>query len=138
MRTFESLKSDLVKCVEYEKIHIDHRFWIQERANGNVTLNWNDWLKDNNFGSKRNVRRKRELARFIKPFPRLQCVNIFLNEFYCRKKDIKAMFAAHSHLKPIWKSEESSSGSEELPGDEALVEEMEWENSFTGHSVSAN
>ena len=145
MRTFESLKSDLVKCVEYEKtlnkvnlkFHIDHRFWIQEWANGNVTLNWNDWLKDNNFGSERNVRRKRELAQFIKPFPRLQCVNISLNEFHRRKKDIKAMFAAHPHLKPFWKSEESSSGSEELPGDEALLEEMEWENSFTGYTVSA-
>ena len=41
------------------------------------------------------------------------------------------MFAAHPHLKPFWESEE-------LPGDEALLYEMEWDYSFTGHSVSAD
>ena len=70
------MKSGLVECAKYEntlnkrnlKLHIHHGelfdefhgFWMQERAKGNVTLNWNDWSKDNNFGSKRNIRRKRE------------------------------------------------------------------------------
>ena len=90
VRTFESLKSDLVKCAEYEKtlnkdnlkFYIDqeklfdevHALWTEERTKGSVTLNWNDWLIENKLGSERNVRRKRELARFIKPFPRLQCI----------------------------------------------------------------
>ena len=107
----------MVKCAKYEntlnkqnlKFHIYHGefldkfhgFWIQKRAEGNVTLNWNDWLIENKLGSERNVKRKRELARFIKPFPRHQCVNISLNEFHRRKKDIEAMFAAHPHLKPF-------------------------------------
>ena len=88
VRTFESLKSGLVKCAEYEKMlnkdnlkfHIDqgklfdevHRLWTEERTKGSVTLNWNDWLIENKLGSERNVRRKGELARFIKPFLRLQ------------------------------------------------------------------
>ena len=109
------------------------------KANGNVTLNWNDWVEDNNFESERNVRRKRELARFIKPFPRLQCVNISLNEFHRQKKDIEAMFAAHPHLKTFWESEKSTTPTtantrnKESPGVEALLEEIEWE----GHTVSA-
>ena len=66
------------------------------------------------------------------------------------------MFAAHPHLKPLWKSNKSTtptttntrnkelpgdkallekksfSGGEELPRDEALLEEMEWErNTFS-------
>ena len=58
VRTFESLKSNLVKCAEYEKtlnkvnlkFHIDqeklfdevHGLWAEERAKGSVTLNWNN------------------------------------------------------------------------------------------------
>ena len=145
-KNFKNLKSDLVECAKYEntlnkhnlKFHIHHGelfdefhgCWIQERAKENVTLNWNDWLQDNNFGSERNVGRKRELARFIKPFPRLQCVNTSLNKFHHQKKDIEAMFAAHPHLKPFWESEESTTTitvntrNEESSGDEALLEEM--------------
>ena len=106
-------------------------------------------LIENKLGSERNVRRKRKLARFIKPFPRLQCVNISLNEFHRRKKDIEEMFVAHPHLKPFWESEESLgdevllegesfSEGEELPGDEALLDEMKWDYSLTGHTVSAD
>ena len=92
----------MVECAKYKnmldkdnlKIYIHHGemfdkfygFWIPERANGNVMLNWNDWLKDNTFESKRNIREKRELAQFIKLFPRLQYVTNSLNEFHCQKK----------------------------------------------------
>ena len=59
-KNFKNLKSVLVKCAKYEntlnkqnlKFHIHHGklldefhgFWIQERAEGNVTLKWSDWL----------------------------------------------------------------------------------------------
>ena len=62
-KNFKNLKSVLVKCAKYKntlnkqnlKFHIHHGelldefhgFWIQERAEGNVTLNWNDWLIEN-------------------------------------------------------------------------------------------
>ena len=85
-----------------------HGLWTEERAKGSVTLNWNDWFIENKLGSKRNVRRKRELARFIEPFPRLQYVNISVNKFHRRKKDIEAMFAAHPEIRDYWKDEDSA------------------------------
>ena len=124
VRTFESLKSDLVKCAEYEKtlnkvnlkFHINqgklfdevHGLWTEESAKGSVTLNWNDWFIENKLGSERNVRRKRELARFIEAFPRLQYVNISVNKFHRRKKGIEAMLAAHPEIRDYWKDEDSA------------------------------
>ena len=48
------------------------------------------------------------------------------------------MFAEHPHLKPFWEREESTTSTnantrnKESSGDEALLEEIEWE----GHTVS--
>ena len=42
-----------------------------------------------------------------------------------------------SRVEALLEREESASGGEELPIDEVLLEEMEWENSFTGHTATA-
>ena len=47
------------------------------------------------------------------------------------------LFEESSGDKALLKREESLSGGKEWPGDEALLKEMEWENSFTGHIVTA-
>ena len=87
-RNFESLKLHLKKCAEFEKtlnknclkFHLEqgklleefHGLWIEERAKGSVSLNWKDWLKENNIGFRdRNVR-KRKSVEMIEPFPCLK------------------------------------------------------------------
>ena len=49
--------------------------------------------------------KKKEIARFIEDYPHFKHVCITFNQFYTKRKSIKAMLNAYDNIQKYWKEE---------------------------------
>ena len=117
---FKSMKKNLQEYVNYLKSLNSHalkfcfdfgrslehlkELWEKEKAKGKIMITWKKWVEKNLHISDRETRKKREMAKILYDYPKLQFLDISCNEFYQRKENIKAMMLTYNEIGQFWKS----------------------------------
>ena len=73
-------------------------FGFKIKTKGSVHLSWKKWLKQNIGSSNSDVRKKREIARFIENYPCFKHLCITFNEFHTKRKSVAAMLNAYAYI----------------------------------------
>ena len=117
--TFERIWEYIKQCASYEEQLNNHslgfhvRFgdalesffamWKEERIKNQHTISWKGYLEENFRLKERNTCKKREVAKILIDYPKLQSLTLSFNETYNRKNDIKTMLRAHPEIRSYWK-----------------------------------